>query len=86
VSFPAGVAYKRSLDKKRADIRDGIAMLVKLLGAVGIDLDVPLDFLGNGCLVLPYAGGDCLEGHASVQAHLDLDPVVKGQMLEFCRI
>ncbi len=62
-------------------------MLVKLLDAVaGIDLDVPLDFFGNGCLVFPYAGGDCLEGHTSVQAHLDLGAVVKGQMLEFSRI
>jgi hypothetical protein len=66
VAFPAGIAYKRSLDKKRTNICDGVAMLVKLLGAARIDLDVPLDFLGNGCLVLPNAGSGCLEGHTVV--------------------
>ena len=45
------------------------------------DLNVLLDFLGNGRRVFAYAFGGTFEGYAVEQAVLDLNSIFEGEML-----
>ena len=69
----AAVAYERRFQQIRAGAR--------ILHAGRDDLNVLLDFLGNGRRVFADSLGDTLEGYAVEQAVLNLNSIFEGEML-----